>query len=84
VDASTIQQYQTLLDVAHAIAEDRDLAALVHDLAHILHRVVRFDFLGLVLRDPTRNAMRLHVLETLEPAHEVPLIDLPAEETPSG
>jgi formate hydrogenlyase transcriptional activator len=84
LDASTIQRYQTLLDVAQAIAAERDMAALVHNLAHLLHRVVRFDFLGLLLRDRERNSMRQHVLETLQPTDQIPPMEAPVEDSPSG
>ncbi|HMD38969.1 MAG TPA: sigma 54-interacting transcriptional regulator [Candidatus Acidoferrum sp.] len=50
--------------MAESIAQHRDLAALFHDLAERLHAVVDFDFLTLVLHDPERNVMRLHILET--------------------
>jgi formate hydrogenlyase transcriptional activator len=58
------RQLEALLEVAESIAQHRDLAALFHDLAERLHAVVDFDFLTLVLHDPERNVMRLHILET--------------------
>jgi len=61
---SSISEYQALLEVAESIAAHRDLTGLFHDLAQRLHRVVEFDFLSLVLHDPARNVMRLHILET--------------------
>jgi formate hydrogenlyase transcriptional activator len=57
------RQLEALLEVAESIAQHRDLAALFHDLAERLHCVVDFDFLTLVLHDPERNVMRLHILE---------------------
>jgi formate hydrogenlyase transcriptional activator len=56
---------QALLQVAEAIAHHRDLAELFHDLAARLHDVAHFDYLNLVLHDPERQVMRLHLLETL-------------------
>jgi len=50
--------------VSEAIAQQRDLRALFHDLATRLHSVVEFDFLTLILHDPVKNVMRLHILET--------------------
>jgi formate hydrogenlyase transcriptional activator len=41
------------------------LAELFHDLAARLHDVAHFDYLNLVLHDPERQVMRLHLLETL-------------------
>ena len=61
------RQLEALLEVAESIARHRDLAALFHDLAERLHCVVDFDFLTLVLHDPVRNVMRLHILETRLP-----------------
>src|SRR5260370_17532295 len=61
------RQLEALLEVAESIAQHRDLAALFHDVAERLHWVVDFDFLTLVLHDPVRNVMRLHILETRLP-----------------
>src|SRR5258705_8401464 len=38
--------------------------SLFHELASRLHSIVESDFLTLVLHDPEKNIMRLHVLET--------------------
>jgi formate hydrogenlyase transcriptional activator len=70
--------------VAEAIIAHRDLPALFHDLAGRLHEVVRFDYLILVLYDPARAMMRLHVLETAEPKSPPPGLLTPIEESPSG
>jgi formate hydrogenlyase transcriptional activator len=67
-----------LLEVSEAIAQQRDLPALFHDLAERLHSVVDFDFLTLVLHDPVRNVMRLHILESRIDTHSKP----PGSETP--
>jgi formate hydrogenlyase transcriptional activator len=56
-----------LLAVSEAIVSHRDLRALFHDLAGVLHQVVRFEYLILGLHDPVASTMRLHVLETSEP-----------------
>jgi formate hydrogenlyase transcriptional activator len=61
------RQLEALLEVSEAIAQQRDLPALFHDLSERLHSVIEFDFLALTLYDSTRNVMRLHVLETREP-----------------
>ncbi len=55
------RQLEALLEVSKAIAQQRDLPALFHELSERLHWVVEFDFLTLVLHDPIRNVMRLHV-----------------------
>jgi formate hydrogenlyase transcriptional activator len=76
--------HQALLEVAEAISQHHDLEELFHVLAARLHGVVEFDFLNLVLHDPTRNVMRLHILETERPAKRLPRSELPIGETLAG
>jgi formate hydrogenlyase transcriptional activator len=78
------RQLEALLEVAESIAQHRDLAALFHDLAERLHCVVEFDFLTLVLHDPDRNVMRLHILETRLPTPVKTGSESPVEGHPSG
>jgi formate hydrogenlyase transcriptional activator len=78
------RQLEALLEVSEAIAQQRDLPALFHDLAGRLHSVVDFDFLSLVLHEPSRNVMRLHVLETRVPGEKVAGTESPVEGNPSG
>jgi len=79
---ASCQQYRTLLAVAEAIISHRDLHALFHDLADRLHRVVRFDYLILVLHDGASNTMRRHILEPSSPIDAPSIIAV--EEGPSG
>jgi formate hydrogenlyase transcriptional activator len=83
-ELASCQQYRALLAVADAIISHRDLQALFHDLAARLHHVVRFDYLMLVLHDGATNSMRLHLLETAEPASVHPGKLTPVDESPSG
>jgi formate hydrogenlyase transcriptional activator len=80
------RQLEALLDVSEIIAQHRDLTALFHELAVRLRSVVESDFLTLVLHDPVKNMMRLHVLETrLEhESSKVPGAEHPVEGSPSG
>src|SRR5229473_760854 len=78
------RQLEALLEVSEAIAQQRDLPALFHDLAERLHSVVDFDFLTLVLHDPVRNVMRLHVLETRIPSEKPTGTEAPVGNNPSG
>jgi formate hydrogenlyase transcriptional activator len=78
------RQLEALLEVSEAIAQQRDLRALFHDLAERLHSVVDFDFLTLVLHDPARNVMRLHILETRIPGEKPTGNEAPIEGNPSG
>jgi len=77
---------QALLQVAESIAHHRDLAELFHDLAARLHDVAHFDYLNLVLHDPERQVMRLHLLETLraKPTQLRVGGESPIGSTPSG
>ena len=76
-------QYQALLEVSQAIASRRELDRLFADLAPRLHSVVQFDFANLILYDPSRKALKSHVLETPDPAYACPEGDCPME-TPGG
>src|SRR5882724_1403162 len=78
------RQLEALLEVSEAIAQQRDLPALFHDLAERLHSVIEFDFLTLILHDPARNVMRLHVLETRIPSEKPTGTEAPVENNPSG
>jgi len=79
------RQLEALLEVSEAIAQQRDLPALFHELAARLHSVIDFDFLSLVLHDPARNVMRLHVLETRMHTGNKPTgSETPIEGHPSG
>jgi len=78
------RQLEALLEVAEAISQHRDLAALFHDLAERLHSVVDFDFLTLMLHDPARNVMRLHILEARMPTPVKTGSEMAIESHPSG
>ncbi len=77
--------YQSLLDVSQAILQHRDLAGLFRELSTRLHAILRFDFLNLVLHHAATDTMRLHILETTTgSALDVPQVDYPTDESPSG
>src|ERR1700719_148565 len=82
--ASPEVQHQALLEVAEAISQHRDLGELFHELAERLHRVVNFEYLNLILHDPARNVMRLHILETEMPRKYGPGSEFQVGQTPSG
>jgi hypothetical protein len=78
------RKYSTLLEVAEAIVTHRDLPALFHELAGPLHRVVRFDYLALRLRDDATSTMCSHLLETSEPVPpKAAGISIPEEDDPA-
>src|SRR6201998_2302273 len=78
------RQLEALLEVSEAIAQQRDLPALFHDLAARLHSVIDFDFLTLVLHDSAKNVMRLHILETDIPLEKHTGTEVAIEDSPSG
>jgi formate hydrogenlyase transcriptional activator len=78
------RQLEALLEVSEAIAQQRELPALFHELAKRLHNVIDFDFLTLILHDPVTNRMRLHVLETRAGNETLTDADFALEEHPSG
>ena len=82
--ASPEAQHRALLEVAEAISQHRDLGELFHELAERLHRVVHFEYLNLVLHDPARNVMRLHILESEMPRATRQGTEFPIGQTPSG
>jgi formate hydrogenlyase transcriptional activator len=78
------RQLEALLEVSEAIAQQRDLPALFHDLAARLHSVIDFDFLTLVLHDAAKNVMRLHTLESRIPVEKQTGSEVPLGDSPSG
>jgi formate hydrogenlyase transcriptional activator len=78
------RQIEALLEVTETIAQQRDLKALFHDLAERLHGVLAFDFLALVLHEPSNNTMRLHILETHDPVEPKPHSEFPVDDVPAG
>jgi formate hydrogenlyase transcriptional activator len=83
--ASPEARHQALFEVAEAIAQYRDLGELFHELAVRLHRVVEFEYLNLILYDPLRNVMRLHILESEKQFRKYgPGSEFAIGETPSG
>jgi formate hydrogenlyase transcriptional activator len=78
------RQLEALLEVSEAIAQQRDLTALFHDLSIRLHSVVDFDFLTLILHDAAKNVMRLHILESRHPTEKRTGSESPVDGNPSG
>jgi formate hydrogenlyase transcriptional activator len=72
-----------LLEVSESIASHRDVAALLHDLAQRLPRIVPFDVVNIVLHDPVRNSMRLHALVAPEFNKTRPGLEFSMDETTS-
>ena len=78
------KKYLTLLELSKAIASHRDLSGLFHDLACRLQSLVDFSHLGVLLYDPKQNVMRLHMLETCQPAEWQAAAEVPMEGSIAG
>jgi len=78
------RQYLILLELSKAIASHRDLTDLLHDLAGRLHNLFDFDNLVLMLYDERRNLMRMHTLDTTEPAMLAFPTEIPVEGSMAG
>jgi formate hydrogenlyase transcriptional activator len=76
-------QHQVLLEVSESIATHRDLPGLFHDLVERLPRLVNFDTMWLVLHEPARNVMRVHILETPSRAY-LDFVERTIEDAPAG
>ena len=78
VEAAESELYKALFDLSQSIAGHGDLESLCNALSRSLHRVVSFDFLGLVLHDPLTDQLRLRTLSELSP-HPRDVGELPNE-----
>jgi formate hydrogenlyase transcriptional activator len=78
------QQYLTLLELSKVIASHRNLDDLFHDLAARLHHLFDFQSISFMLHDEARNVMRLHILETSEPAFRQLPDEVPIEGSITG
>ena len=76
------RQYVALLAVSEAIVAQRELQALIRDLAGRLRPLVRFDRLVVALHDAASNTLRLHVLEHVDRAQPAVAAGTPAEQSP--
>jgi formate hydrogenlyase transcriptional activator len=75
---------QLLLEVSESIASHRNLDVLFRDLAERLPRVVPFDYINLLLHDPARDVMRLHILVAPDDSTIQPGLELPVDGSMSG
>ena len=73
-----------LLEVSEAIASHRNLHDLFHDLAERLPPVVPFDYINVLLHEPAKDVMRLHILVAPEESTIRPGLELPVEESAAG
>jgi formate hydrogenlyase transcriptional activator len=81
---SEIARYCALFEVSEAIAVHHDLHQLFRDLAKRLPSVVQFEFIGLILHDPERDVMRIHMLGTGDGDSIPPGLELPMQDSASA
>ncbi|HEV3468508.1 MAG TPA: sigma 54-interacting transcriptional regulator [Pyrinomonadaceae bacterium] len=82
--SSAVRRYQNLLAVTEAVISHRELPDLFRALAAELRRVARFDYIAVLLHDPERGAMRLHLQESDEPSPVEPGWEIPVGESAGG
>jgi formate hydrogenlyase transcriptional activator len=73
-----------LAEVSESIASHPDLNELFRDLAQRIPRIVPFDYISLVLHDPARNVMRLHLLAVPQETTFKPGMEFPIDDSPGG
>jgi formate hydrogenlyase transcriptional activator len=78
------EQYRALLEVSESIAAHHDLTELFRALTQRLPQVLKFSSIVLGLHDPSKNVMRLHVLEDPRPMPVSPGLEFPVEDVPGG
>ncbi|HEY7183742.1 MAG TPA: sigma 54-interacting transcriptional regulator, partial [Blastocatellia bacterium] len=78
------RQYLTLHELSKAIASHRNLSDLFRDLAARLHLIFDFEAISVMLHDESQNVMRLHILETSEPAFQRAPVEVPTDGSITG
>ena len=78
------ERLRLLLEVSETITAHRDLKVLFNELGKRLPSVVPFEFIGLILHDPLRDVMRIHVLATDRTERVPDGSELPMEESISA
>jgi len=66
--AGEAERYRTLLEINNAIISNLTREALFHATSEALRRVVPFDRSAIFLHDPSRNVLRLFLLESTLPS----------------
>jgi formate hydrogenlyase transcriptional activator len=74
--------HEVLIEVVDLMVDHRNLPELFAALAERLGKRAAAEFTNFALHDPTRNVMRLHVVEANDPAR--PPIDVPVADSPGG
>jgi formate hydrogenlyase transcriptional activator len=78
---SAAMRYESLVGVSNAIGAHRDPQELFGALVRELHRVVRFDYIGVTIRDEKSNTFHRHSIEAATEAAMPPDPELTMEES---
>jgi len=78
---SVAARYESLVGVSNAIGTHRDPQDLFGVLARELHRVVRFDYIGVSIRDEKSNSFHRHFVDAETEASIPPNPELAMEES---
>src|SRR5258706_9493410 len=78
---SAATRYESLVGVSNAIGTHRDPKDLFSALVRELHRVVRFDYIGVAIRDEKANTFQRHFVDAETEAAIPPDPDLAMEES---
>jgi formate hydrogenlyase transcriptional activator len=85
VDIKKTPIYEALFELAHAISGHNDLDSLCSALFRSLKRVVKFDFLVLILHDESSNTLRMNAIAS---ADKIEVVDPPSvsvdDDNPAG
>ena len=79
-----VRRYRDLLAVTEAVISHRELPELFRAFASELRRVADFDYIAVLLHDPARGVMRLHLQDTQEASPVEPGWEVAVEESPAG
>jgi len=78
---SAATRYESLVGVSNAIGAHRDPKELFSALVRELHRVVRFDYIGVAIRDEKSNTFHRHYVDAQTEAAIPPDPELAMEES---
>src|SRR6202023_3344645 len=78
---SAVARYELLVGVSNAIGTHRDPEKLFGALVRELHRVVRFDYIGVTIRDEKSNTFHKHSVDAETEAAIPPDPELAIEES---
>jgi formate hydrogenlyase transcriptional activator len=80
--SSSTEIYEAVVALSRSIAGRGDLGSLLSGVGESLRRIVRFDYVGVMLHDPKDNRMQAHILR--EPGLPVVIPRLAIDQDPAG